>query len=65
LAERPAIADELIIPPARSAPNALRTMAIGLVFLLLMSVGAGAAACVFRDRVHRIVAQWHAPAARR
>jgi hypothetical protein len=29
---------------------------------LLMSVGAGAAACVFRDRVQRIVAQWHSSA---
>jgi general secretion pathway protein A len=56
-----AAAEELGMSRAPPSGGALRTITIGLVFLLLMSAGAGAAAWVFRDRVQRIVAQWHTP----
>ena len=51
-------ARDLGIATSSSAHDALRTIALGVAFVLLMGVGAGASAWVFRDRVHRILVHY-------
>jgi general secretion pathway protein A len=56
-----AAADDLGMSPPPTARGTLRAVALVLAFLLLMSAGAGAAAWVFRDRIHRVLTQWQPP----
>src|SRR5206468_2891008 len=55
-AASPRIKREPVRSPARSSVHPV-VAAVG--FVLMMSIGAGAAALVFHDRVTLIVAQWH------
>jgi hypothetical protein len=55
----PVAKGEATIQAAPSAPPALTRPTLAVAgFMLLMSVGAGAAALVFHDRVEQIVVQW-------
>ena len=51
-------ARDLGIAAPSAARDAVRTVALGVAFVLLMGVGAGASAWVFRDRVHRILVHY-------
>jgi len=57
-----AAADDLGLSPSQSSRSVLQTIAVALVALVLLGLGASAAAWMFRDRVQRILTDRRTPA---